>query len=1158
MKKIISGLCAISIFFNTASAFVTYEIPYIEEKIIPINFVSDEDESQEYIDLSEYKNAKILDYDMAKGDLIAQIKDEELILDLYDGVYFNGQTIQEKIKVEEIEDLIIKNNKATFIPEETVKNIIEVEGDFESGTIEGDKVILKLAEGATGIKGYNKEKITKSNLTIEVDKNNNEETIYSEFYEIGEEMPDDSNIKVKNTNLNANATVEFDDGQVRVLFTDGTPNINKTIKNDGYGYYWIDRALDGTFREKYPNSIYRSDRYYFEGRGAYIEDERLIIEREFEDNWKDYVGFTLGGQKYIYLLSNVSEDLFADCIILDEKVNIFDSKSFSTECRLDWMNTDKLTVEITDDSVKYIPEGVLYSMGELVAYSEGWGETIPNRSDESTESFFNIISGRMETYVKHFKFFYGPKKKETFGGTVTYPYKTTIEYEHYEPTNLYNGMITYTYEDIVEDSGYEFNGWIKISYEDTKSVNDYPPQAPYNVSYNRANGFLEWQPAIDDYTKPENIAYEVEIESSGVFNKVGTTKGVETINYADGTRKKFRVRGKDSQNQFSEWAYSDESSIEIIGNVTPTEVLVGESVDIAATVKSLKDIKSVQAFSEELNINEELLNVSQKTPNAVEVSFNLLNYTGKTPLLILEDMVYGVVEGESINIKNYYPDTETNRSTLDIKLPDNILFNKTGTVILPNQNYTNTPSEITTYNGNVWYFDSACGLNFINKTTGKEESFIKFENDNKAYLVGNRENVEITPYITINLFDNEKYEKILVSSDVATKPIAVTWTTKNNVTEFIVYIDGEVVHSYQVDTEKVLNSIDKFSSYNLSKRMEKMQRNSVGYQYATKSKSYTWAAMYQAGNTSNMPWLGYKLTYKNNSTLYEEYNNLTTTRDVNRLVFLDESISDNSINLYLSKIESTNLLIDRRNKETVFADEIQERILEYSKENVVIGENIEGGAYNVTLVATSVDGETAKVSIPLIVKTKPLPKINEDDINIGRFFYKNNNLNAKCVEELSLTKFNLDTKGFISAGETLAIVINSEEEIEKIVVDFIGDKSIKEYDELTEKLLGYKLNYEFPLTIYPTDEGVFLYKIPYKTKQTLESWATLREKSEDYESIDKAKLFSRILEPYKIKILANGEEFVFEIDVFERWDTILNRDASKYITNANQKWRIKL
>ena len=44
-----------------------------------------------------------------------------------------------------------------------------------------------------------------------------------------------------------------------------------------------------------------------------------------------------------------------------------------------------------------------------------------------------------------------------------------------------------------------------------------------------------------------------------------------------------------------------------------------------------------------------------------------------------------------------------------------------------------------------------------------------------------------------------------------------------------------------------------------------------------------------------------------------------------------------------------------------------------------------------------------------------------------------------------------------------------------------------------------------------------------------------------------------------IYINGNEEEKIsFEFDVFERWDTILNRDASKYIINSNSKWRLEL
>ena len=92
---------------------------------------------------------------------------------------------------------------------------------------------------------------------------------------------------------------------------------------------------------------------------------------------------------------------------------------------------------MSNAGVSYIPEGKLYSMGELVSGTNGWGETAPNHSWESNETFFNELTGKYETYVKHYKFFYGPENKKAFGGFYTYPYNCTLQYEHYKPVNLY-------------------------------------------------------------------------------------------------------------------------------------------------------------------------------------------------------------------------------------------------------------------------------------------------------------------------------------------------------------------------------------------------------------------------------------------------------------------------------------------------------------------------------------------------------------------------------------------------------------------------------------------------------------------------------------------------------------------------------------------------
>ena len=1168
MRKFISGFCAAVLLFSTTSAYIVVEKDVKKEETISFNFTNRKDELLECIDVSDYKDVKVIDYGMNKGDAIITLSDEELVLDLYDGKYSEGEELRNKIKTEYIDSIVSKNGGAYFVPEEDVKNIISVDGDFESGTINDGKIVLEIAEYAEGEKGYDEESIVRSKLSIETLEDNTEKTVYSEWYSL-EEMPKDADVKIKTVDINADAKIEVEDNKLRVLFKNGTPKVEETSRKDSHSYFWIDRALDGTFREEYPNSIYRTDRYYFEGRGTYIDDERLIMDIKFEDEWKDYVGFVIDNQKYVYLLNDeISKELFDDAIIM--KDNSIDFEKY-------WLNTEELTVEITDDSVRYIPRGILYSMGELVAYSEDWGETVPNKAHESKESFYNNISERMETYVKHFKFFYGPKIKETFGGNLKYPYRAVVEYEHYEPATLYSGSVTYEYEEFEEVSGYLFDGWVKISYTEKEDINDYPPTAPYNVFYNNSNKELTWAPGKDDYTDDEDLVYEIEVNINEQFKKVSEIIGETNLGYDNGKDLEFRVRAKDEHGQASEWAYSNDSDIEIIGKILPEVVRPGEKVNINAIVKSLNEVEEVFAVSEELNINEKLIRQSQKLPNATEISFNLLNHTGKEPWLIADDISYARVDtNKDIAIKSLWSDAETERSTIDVDLPVSISFSDNGTIILPNQNYTGIPIEITEFNGYLWYFYSMCNLKFVNKNTNKEESFIQFINDTKVSLVGKREKIEITPYIKINLFEyingNPTYEKVPISTELAGKPISLTWTTKSNITRFNIYVDDQYVYAYEIETNKIKDSIQEFSTYSLGKSMDRMLRNSVGYQYHSKSKYYSWVNMYKSGILAKMPFLGYKVQSKSESDTYENYNNLPTTRDVNRLVFLDEAISENAIELYLSKIKSTNLLIERRKEETVFAKDIQEIIYEFSKANVKIPENASDGVYNVFIQAVDKMGNIAVTAVPVTVEKNKLPTVTKEDINIGRFLHVDNNKNRKAVEELSLTKHNLDTEGFISAGETLAIIFDEKLDVDNIVIDIEGDASIREYDKLTEMFLeknpskygivgNIKEKYNFPVQLYPTEEGIFLYTIPYGTKQTLESWYTLREKADDYEEIDSELLFTRMEEPYKLNIYINGneeEKISFDFDVFERWDTILNRNASKYIINSGSKWRIEL
>ena len=59
--------------------------------------------------------------------------------------------------------------------------------------------------------------------------------------------------------------------------------VNSGVSFEGKIIKIQDTITLGKFIERYPNSIYRSDREYFEGKGEYIDDERLIMDIEFEN-----------------------------------------------------------------------------------------------------------------------------------------------------------------------------------------------------------------------------------------------------------------------------------------------------------------------------------------------------------------------------------------------------------------------------------------------------------------------------------------------------------------------------------------------------------------------------------------------------------------------------------------------------------------------------------------------------------------------------------------------------------------------------------------------------------------------------------------------------------------------------------------------------------
>ncbi len=158
---------------------------------------------------------------------------------------------------------------------------------------------------------------------------------------------------------------------------------------------------------------------------------------------------------------------------------------------------------------------------------------------------------------------------------------------------------------------------------------------------------------------------------------------------------------------------------------------------------------------------------------------------------------------------------------------------------------------------------------------------------------------------------------------------------------------------------------------------------------------------------------------------------------------------------------------------------------------------------------------------------------------------------------------------FISAGQVLVVeakILNSPTSVRFYIE---GSSSIQKLDDLTKKFIIEepkergekslftlsKLNnlYNLPTSMEKENKNTYTlqYVIPYNTKQTINSWGTLRNKTGNGLDINKNELFTRITKPYVIKIKASNSGGTttesITLDVFERWDTIYNRDISEYV-----------
>ncbi|MBQ9314717.1 MAG: hypothetical protein IJ220_07000 [Clostridia bacterium] len=209
------------------------------------------------------------------------------------------------------------------------------------------------------------------------------------------------------------------------------------------------------------------------------------------------------------------------------------------------------------------------------------------------------------------------------------------------------------------------------------------------------------------------------------------------------------------------------------------------------------------------------------------------------------------------------------------------------------------------------------------------------------------------------------------------------------------------------------------------------------------------------------------------------------------------------------------------------------------------------------------EGEYIKVDNINSRKENDIPRPIIQEIRL----YKKTITNRNNKSKLSIAK-KTNTQ-FICAGQILVVEATVLNNPQTVTLAIEGNSKIQTLDDLTkrfvydepkrrgEKLIyssldSLKASYHLPANM-KNEEGIYKleYIIPYGTKQSLNSWSTLRTISNNAFDIDKSKLFTRIASPYLIKIYAKNDggstTRTAELDVFERWDTIYNRNISEFV-----------
>jgi len=1083
------------------AALIESNVMTRNEILIPFNIDSISQTGEEIINISHLGNVEIKEINIDNGKGSATVEDGILKLKYSDGEKSSKETGR-KVEILEIEKAEYDEEFGGVIitPKDMVTAIKDVYGAFETATIlENGDILLKVKSDAVFEEGFSEEKTAFSEIEIQAEPENRERNFKSEWVELPYPLVNNKVSVIEDTS--GVQKIDVKNNAVRVCFSEGIPVRNTIYENGGHTYFWIDRFQDGSFRAYNPNSIYTTDRNIIDGEGSYIgkKDRDEVGMTLTNENWIDFCGVEIDGKKYTRLFDKkkgIPELSYNESLV---------GKEFTIEGG-DW-NTERYVINLSKAGVSYFPEGKLFSMGSLVPDTVDWGEEMKNHPWESKETFFNSITGDFETYVKHYKFFYGPKTKCAFGGYYTYPYRCKVQYKHYQPVKLYSGGICYEYVGSAGELDYQYSGYVRVEFDAVTTNN--APTAPYHIIFHKGSKLLSWVGGTDDFTPPEDLRYEIELKQEGEWKRKAVSLPGETSLNLEDFFEDIRIRTLDEADLASVWGKLEESMITLTGSVEPYVILQGEKIDLLAETKSFYDITSVRAVNKALNLDVSLLSETKEIPDFYEISFEVEEKNPKKQSEInLNNAFIATNESGKVQIQEFIADYQEKEDDFVLFLPYQKPFEESGSVVI-------TVGK-----------DNITSLSFQNAIFGVNESFIEVicERDDTGKI--------IVPQLKVNCFRYDEkgeanYYVVDLENELPLKPITITWNTDvYGMTEFHIFCGEREVFIFRRSWTDINDVFHSFKTYKSS---------------------------------------GEK---------------------VYRLLFLNQAMSKEALKRHQTLLGSEKIGIQKDVVESVYGNQVAERVERFVGKNLSTSKSSTPGLYSILVTAEDRMGnqQTAEVILQVEQLEEVLKEENKDDEKqdtsgvrgksfvLGRLFYEKN---RAYMEELKKPKKINNSEGFLCAGETLVLRIELKN-TDTLLVDLKGDKSIKTLDSLTERFLcddgemsaeELKYSYQFPKLLYPifkdaekgTSTFQLKYVVPYRTKQTLHSWITLKNSA--LEEIDTNRLFDRMQTPYQLLLYPDGlpeSEIKIKFDVFERWDTVLNRDVSRYLKNAGDRKKVSL